>query len=44
MSGGIGFDPSREWLGIDAVDLADPFRVLGLAANVSDPAVVTAAA
>jgi outer membrane biosynthesis protein TonB len=44
MSGGIGFDPSREWLGIDAVDLADPFRVLGLAVNVSDPAVVTAAA
>lgn len=44
MSGGIGFDPSREWLGIDAVDLADPFRVLGLAGNVSDPAVVTAAA
>lgn len=44
MSGGIGFDPSREWLGIDAVDLADPFRVLGLEANASDPAVVTAAA
>lgn len=44
MSGGIGFDPSREWLGIDAVDLADPFRVLGLTPTVSDPAVVTAAA
>ncbi len=44
MSGGIKFDPSREWLGIDAVDLADPLRVLGLAANVSDPDVVIAAA
>jgi hypothetical protein len=44
MSGGISFDPSREWLGIDAVDLADPLRVLGLAADVSDPDLVTAAA
>jgi len=44
MSSGIGFDPSREWLGIDAVDLGDPFRVLGLPADVSDPAIVTAAA
>ena len=44
MSGGINFDPSREWLGIDAVDLADPLRVLGLPANVSDPAAVAAAA
>lgn len=44
MSGGIGFDPSREWLGIDAVDLADPFRVLGLDADVADSASATAAA
>ncbi len=44
MSVGRGFDPSREWLGIDAVDLADPFRALGLAATEADPAVVTAAA
>lgn len=44
MSGGISFDPSREWLGIDAVDLADPLRVLGLPAHVSDPGVVAAAA
>lgn len=44
MSGGIGFDPSREWLGIDAVDLGDPFRALGLPGDVTDPAVVTAAA
>jgi hypothetical protein len=44
MSVGSGFDPSREWLGIDAVDLADPFRALGLAATEADPAVVTAAA
>ena len=26
----MAFDPCREWLGIDAVDLADPCRVLGL--------------
>jgi len=44
MSGGIAFDPSREWLGIDAVDLGDPFRVLGLPADVSDPTIVAAAA
>lgn len=44
MSGGIKFDPSREWLGIDAVDLADPLRVLGLPANVSDRDAVIAAA
>ena len=44
MSGGIGFDPSREWLGIDAIDLADPFRVLGVAADAADSAIVTAAA
>ena len=44
MSGGIDFDPSREWLGIAAIDLCDPFRVLGLPADVSDPAIVTAAA
>lgn len=30
MSSGNSFDPSREWLGIDAVDLADPRLVLGL--------------
>lgn len=44
MSVGSGFDPSREWLGIDAVDLADPFRALGLAATESDPDIVNAAA
>lgn len=44
MSFGSGFDPSREWLGIDAVDLANPFRALGLAATEADPAAVTAAA
>lgn len=44
MSAGIDFDPSREWLGIAAIDLGDPFRVLGLPADVSDPAIVIAAA
>lgn len=24
------FDPCREWLGIDAVELGDPHRVLGI--------------
>jgi hypothetical protein len=44
MSGGIDFDPSREWLGIAAIDLGDPVRALGLTGDVSDPAIVTAAA
>lgn len=44
MSGGIDFDPSREWIGIAAIDLGDPFRALGLTGDVSDPAIVTAAA
>jgi hypothetical protein len=44
MSGGIDFDPSREWLGVAAIDLGDPLRVLGLPGDVSDPAIVTAAA
>lgn len=29
----MAFDPCREWLGIAAVDLTDPCRVLGLAAG-----------
>ena len=44
MAGSTGFDPSREWLGIPAVDLADPFRVLGLSADEADAAAVHAAA
>ena len=38
------FDPCRQWLGIDAVDLVDPRRVLGLAAGESDPLAVVQAA
>ena len=44
MSGSNGFDPSREWLGIAAVDLADPFRALGLSPTSADAAAVDAAA
>ena len=44
MSSGTTFDPSREWLGIDAVDLADPRRVLGLtAAELDREAIIRAA-
>ena len=38
------FDPCRQWLGIDAVDLGDPRRVLGLTAAETDPMVVLRAA
>ena len=38
------FDPCRQWLGIDAVDLADPRRVLGILPAESDPLVVRRAA
>lgn len=44
MSGGNDFDPSREWLGVAAVDLADPFRALGISPVDADAAAVTAAA
>jgi len=40
----MSFDPAREWLGVDAIDLADPHRVLGISRSESDPAVITAAA
>ena len=38
------FDPCRQWLGIDAVDLTNPRRVLGLLPSESDPLVVLRAA
>lgn len=38
------FDPCKLWLGIDAVDLVDPRRVLGLGPLESDPLAVLRAA
>jgi len=38
------FDPCREWLGIDAVDLGDPHRVLGIPGFANTPATINAAA
>jgi len=38
------FDPCREWLGIDAVDLGDPHRVLDIPVSLTDPAAIAAAA
>jgi len=40
----MAFDPCREWLGIDAVDLADPRRVLDLPAGDHPTAVIADAA
>jgi len=40
----MAFDPCREWLGIDAVDLDKPHVVLGLAAGETDPVSVCRAA
>lgn len=40
----MSFDPCREWLGIDAVDLASPAKVLGVSGGESDPSVITTAA
>jgi hypothetical protein len=40
----MAFDPCREWLGIDAVDLGDPGRVLGLPPGCSDPVAISRAA
>lgn len=44
MSSGTTFDPSREWLGIDAVDLADPRLVLGLSSGPVDREAIIVAA
>jgi hypothetical protein len=38
------FDPCRQWLGIDAVELGDPRRVLGILPAEADPLVVLRAA
>ena len=38
------FDPCRQWLGIDAVELGDPRRVLGIAAGEIDAVAVARAA
>lgn len=38
------FDPCRQWLGIDAVELGDPRRVLGILPSEADPLVVLRAA
>ena len=40
----MAFDPCREWLGIDAVDLGEPTRVLGLPLGCRDAAAIAAAA
>jgi hypothetical protein len=40
----MAFDPCREWLGIDAVELGNPGRVLGLPPGCSDPAAISRAA
>lgn len=38
------FDPCRQWLGVDAVELGDPRRVLGLLPTEADPLAVLRAA
>ncbi|MFY8220507.1 MAG: hypothetical protein ACOVJ6_01210, partial [Pirellulales bacterium] len=38
------FDPCKQWLGIDAVDLVDPRRVLGIRPSETDAATVSGAA
>lgn len=38
------FDPCKQWLGIDAVELVDPRRVLGIPPGESDPLAVLRAA
>jgi hypothetical protein len=40
----MAFDPCREWLGIDAVDLADPCRTLGLGPDPHDAGAIGRAA
>jgi len=40
----MAFDPCREWLGIDAVDLGDPGRVLGLPPGCRDAGLIGRAA
>ena len=38
------FDPCKQWLGIDAVDLVNPHRVLGIGPGETDPLAVLRAA
>jgi outer membrane biosynthesis protein TonB len=38
------FDPCRQWLGIDAVELVTPHRVLGISPLETDPLVIVRAA
>ena len=38
------FDPCKHWLGVDAVDLVSPHRVLGIAPSVTDPVAIVQAA
>lgn len=40
----MAFDPCREWLGIDAVELGNPGRVLGLPPGCNDPTAISGAA
>ena len=44
MSTDAPFDPCRQWLGLDAVDLGDVRRVLGVAPQERDPLAVVRAA
>lgn len=44
MASGTTFDPSREWLGIESLELGDPRRVLGLPATGIDRDMVLRAA
>ena len=44
MQNDAPFDPCRQWLGIDAVDLVTPHRVLGISPLETDPLVIVRAA
>jgi hypothetical protein len=44
MQNDAPFDPCRQWLGIDAVELVTPHRVLGVSPLETDPLVIVRAA
>jgi hypothetical protein len=44
MQNDAPFDPCRQWLGIDAVELVTPHRVLGISPLETDPLVIVRAA
>jgi hypothetical protein len=44
MQNNAPFDPCRQWLGIDAVELVTPHRVLGISPLETDPLVIVRAA